>query len=136
MKTLFSWPKKFKIKLTSKVAYLWHLDIYSLQPWLPKQPRIEYSFYRFLYQMVCGHIPNECTVLLEPDSICSKLSDDVFSFPVLYIQYKLNFGLRSHTFLCFILKRQISTFLRATHPVRGNLYHFLTKWAEIRTRLT
>ena len=99
MKT--KWPQKYH-------KYLWHLHFFSLQPRLPKQPRIEYQFYRLLYPMICGtisgHVPNECTVPLEPDSICSKLSEDVFSFPVLCIQYKLNFGLRSHTFLRFILK--------------------------------
>ena len=29
---------------------------FSLQPDYPKQPRIEYPFYRFLYPMICGTI--------------------------------------------------------------------------------
>ena len=31
-------------------------NFFSLQPDCPKQPRIEYSFYKFLYPMICGTI--------------------------------------------------------------------------------
>ena len=108
---------------------------------LCKQPRIEYPFYRLLYPMICGtisgHVPNECTVPLEPDSICSKLSEDVFSFPVLCIQYKLNFGLRSQTFLRFILKTANIDFSEGyTSGSRKPSIFITSKWAEIQTRLT
>ena len=43
--------------MTSKVAHLWQFGFFflcSLE--CPKQPRIDNSFYRFLYPMICGTI--------------------------------------------------------------------------------
>ena len=49
-------PWKHK-KLPSKVAYLWQFSFFFLcSPDCPKQPRIKYPFYRFLYLMICGTI--------------------------------------------------------------------------------
>ena len=42
--------------MTSKVAYLWQFGFFFLCPDCPKQPRIDNSFYRFLYPMICGTI--------------------------------------------------------------------------------
>ena len=49
------WPRKHK-KLTSKVAYLWQFWFFLCSPECPKQPRIEYLFYGFLYPMISGNI--------------------------------------------------------------------------------
>ena len=44
-------------KLTSKVAYLQQFGFFSLcSPNFPKQPRIDNSFYRIMYPMICGTI--------------------------------------------------------------------------------
>ena len=57
----FSHSKDFVVnslskKLTSKVVYLWKFGFFHCNPDCPKQPRIEYPFYRFLYPKISGTI--------------------------------------------------------------------------------
>ena len=53
-------------KPPQKVAYLWQLGGFFLcSPDCPKQPRLEYSIYRFLYPMICGGL----LVILDPRAL-------------------------------------------------------------------
>ena len=65
-------------------------------PDCPKQPRIEYPFYRFLYPMICGTISGvECLVVqnLEVSGMhkCFRTQFQTFGWPFIKVMSQRNF---------------------------------------------